>query len=111
MGDYERSIETLQRNLQLAAEIDYPRIEFLSCANLAGTYLATGDCGKALQHAQRGLRVSQAAGFELFEVHAFDLIGKCYLKLARPTQAIYYLEQALALARSLEARSPKRRFC
>ena len=38
-GDYERAIEILHHNLRLAAELDYKRIEFLSCANLAGILL------------------------------------------------------------------------
>ena len=103
MEEYERGFEILQHNLQLAVEIDYPRMEFLACVNLAEFYRATGDYDQALQHAQRALRVSQASGFELFEVHALDFVGRSF-DLGQAEQAIDFLEQALTMARWLEAR-------
>ena len=80
------------------------RDRFLSCVNLAGIFLETGDYGEALENAQRGLRISQEANFELFEMHALDLIGSSYLKLGDLQLAIHFLEQALASARKMDAK-------
>ena len=68
-GDYDRAIETLRHNLQLARRIDYERIVCLSLLNLAQTYLLAGDGARALENGLHGLRVCQETGFELFEVY------------------------------------------
>jgi tetratricopeptide (TPR) repeat protein len=68
LGQHERAIATLQRNLQLGIEIPYPRIECLSYLNLAETYLLTGAYTLARENALVGLRRSQEEGFEVFVV-------------------------------------------
>jgi tetratricopeptide (TPR) repeat protein len=93
-GDERQAIETLQHNLQLAVELDYKRIEFLSHANLAAMLRETGDPEEVLEHARRALHVSREARFELFEVHALELMGECHLKLGNWPQAVDFLEQS-----------------
>jgi signal transduction histidine kinase len=63
-----------------------------------------GDYEKALENGLNGLRVSQEAGFELFEVYALDLIGKSNLKLGNPEEAIRYLGEALVSSGNLESK-------
>ena len=76
----------------------------LSYLNLAETYLRAGDGERALENAFAALQVSREAGLTLFQVYAFDFIGKSYIKLGSPQQATDYLEQALALSERLESK-------
>ncbi len=100
-GLYQRAVEALHQNLQIGAETDYARIECLSNLNLAETYLLIGDYGLAREHGEIGLGNSQKAGFQLFEVYSWEILGKIAAQSGDQLQAVDYLQRALASSRTL----------
>ena len=103
LGQHDRALETLQRNLELGIAIPYPRIECLSYLNLAEVYLLTGAWALARDNALVGLQRSQEAGFGMFEVYGYEILGKACRLLGDVTASLQYLDEALAASRRMSS--------
>jgi signal transduction histidine kinase len=104
VGEPERAIEILRRNVRDAVAIGYRRIEAISYINLSQNYLELGELTAALGYAERGLAVARAAPFDIFEIYALDHLGRAWLKLGNSAAGLGYLEQALETARRVGSR-------
>jgi len=99
-GDYEQAIETFPAQSGVATAGGDGRIVWPLVPQSGESYMLAGRRRKGAGKTHcPGLRVSQETGFELFEVYAFDFIGKAYRRLDDPFQASRLLEQALVLSR------------
>jgi DNA-binding CsgD family transcriptional regulator/tetratricopeptide (TPR) repeat protein len=71
---------------------------------LAHTLLSFGDFGPALGHAQEAARIATEIGHQQWKVATSYALGRIYLLLLAPAQAITALEAGLSLAQELGSR-------
>ncbi len=93
--------KTWQRMLDMARDLDHARLACRAYLGLGALHVAAGDDVAALDEALAALRVSRTHDLQRCEVDALHLLGGCYLRLESAPQAVYFLEQAVDLARAL----------
>lgn len=102
-GDYAYSIETLGEGLSLCREIDDRRGEGFFLNNLAAVHLMLGNLAEARTHFEACLPVCEETGNLYVKTVALQNLGELCLRQADHSRALFFCEEAVALARRIDS--------
>lgn len=108
-GRYQEAISYLEKGVKLSTDPANQGLNITLINNLASVYARQGLKAKALRLQEDALKRSREIGNYLRELQALSGISKTYGK-ENPEKAIYYLEQAIALARAKNAYNQEMRY-
>jgi DNA-binding CsgD family transcriptional regulator len=101
LGSQETWARDATEALQLARQIEAPAAQAFAGNALANALLARGEFGPSLARAYEARRIATEIGHRQWMVATAFVLGRTYLLLHAPAQAISTLEVALSLARDL----------
>jgi DNA-binding CsgD family transcriptional regulator/tetratricopeptide (TPR) repeat protein len=87
--------------LQLARELEWTAGEAFAEIFFGGILVSFGRLGTGLVHAQQGLRLATEIDHQQLLVTAHDTLGRIYLAMLSPEQALAHAEVGLEAARAL----------
>jgi len=87
--------------LQLARELEWTAGEAFAEIFFGGILVSFGRLGTGLVHAQQGLRLATEIDHQQLLVTAHDALGRIYLAMLSPEQALAHAEVGLEAARAL----------
>lgn len=108
-GRYQQAIQYLEKGVNLSGDPSNQGLNITLINNLASVYAKQGLRSKALHLQEAALQRARSLGNYLRELQALSGISKTYGK-DDPDKAIYYLEQAIALAREKKAYNQETRY-
>ena len=104
-GTVNGSLEACERDLvealQLARELEWTAGEAFAEIFFGGILASFGRLGTGLVHAQQGLRLATEIDHQQLLVTAHDTLGRIYLAMLSPEQALAHAEVGLEAARAL----------
>ena len=104
-GTVNGSLEACERDLvealQLARELEWTAGEAFAEIFFGGILASFGRLGTGLVHAQQGLRLATEIDHQQLLVTAHDALGRIYLAMLSPEQALAHAEVGLEAARAL----------
>jgi len=104
-GTVNGSLEACERDLvealQLARELEWTAGEAFAEIFFGGILVSFGRLGTGLVHAQQGLRLATEIDHQQLLVTAHDTLGRIYLAMLSPEQALAHAEVGLEAARAL----------
>lgn len=109
LNDFKKAEYYLKKGLDLSQKPEYQGLNINLLNNLAGVYAKQGQIDKAVKFQELALARSKAIGNYLRELQSLLALSKTYTK-ANPDKAIYYLTEAVLLARAQKIPKQEIRF-
>ncbi len=104
-GDYAKALEWFQQQAERALHLDQADIAIESVISVANTMLALGNAADAEAQGLHALEQAQKQGAADSHMNALRLLARICATRGQSQQALLYLEQALATAKSIEGYS------
>lgn len=108
-GKYQQAIQYLEKGVTLSRDPSNQGLNITLINNLASVYARQGLQSKALHLQEEALQRARLLGNYLRELQALYGLSKTYGK-SNPDKAIFYLEQAIMLAREKKAYNQETRY-
>lgn len=108
-GEYTKAKYYLERGIQLSKQPEYQGLNITLINTLASVYAKEGFIDRAIELQQEALARARSIGNYLRELQTLSGLAKSYAK-KDPAKAIFYLEQAIRLAREKDAHKQEMRF-
>ncbi|NCD72345.1 tetratricopeptide repeat-containing sensor histidine kinase [Mucilaginibacter agri] len=109
LNDFKKAEYYLKKGLELSQKPEYQGLNINLLNNLAGVYARQGQIAKAVKFQELALARSKAIGNYLRELQSLLALSKTYTK-TNPDKAIYYLTEAVLLARAQKIPKQEIRF-
>jgi hydrogenase-4 transcriptional activator len=102
IGQWDRGQEALERALSLATEVDenYARVPMI-LDSLGELRMLRGDLEEAKSYLDRAVTLANKNGNKWYEGQALRTLGRCYLAMEQPADAMTMAKSALALANKI----------
>jgi hypothetical protein len=104
-GNLEECERDLVEALQLARELDWAAAEAFAELFYGGTLVSFGQLGAGLEYAQQALHLSTEINHQQWIVRAHETLGRIYLALLAPEQALVHAKVGLEAAQGLGSAS------
>lgn len=101
LGPREAAVQGAAEALQLARQIESPAAQAFAGNALSNAFLARGEFGPSIDHAREAQHIATEIGHRQWMVATAFVLGRTYVMLHAPAQAVATSEAALALAREL----------
>jgi len=101
MGQRERALRALEKQLELARSAGYLREESRALGLMARVYFDLGEIQRAIELSQAGLALTQQTGDRRGQAIALGGLGNAYRLLKDFDKARQYLEQDLAITQEI----------